>query len=92
MRSHARCAPGDELEDEDAQRPVVAAARGAAVLDHLGRQIVRRAAHRVRAPALEHQLGEAQVRQLQVAVRIHQNVLRLQVSAQAGHAGTQASA
>ena len=73
-------APRDELEDEDAQGPVVAAARGATMLNDLGRQVVGRAAHGVCPPALKHELGKAQVRELQVAAAVHQNVLRLQVT------------
>ena len=59
----------DHLEGEHADRPPIEGGAVAAVEDHLGREVVRRAAERVRLLAAAEALREAHVDQLEVARR-----------------------
>lgn len=52
---------GEQLEDEDAERPVVHRPVVALVQDDLGRHVLGRAAERPRLVAGAEQLGEAKV-------------------------------
>ena len=63
------------LEGEDADGPPVNGKRVATVLQHLGREVLGRAAEGPRL-ALHH-LGEAQVGELHVAVGVEKQILRL---------------
>jgi len=81
--------PGEHLEEEHAQRPPVNAEAVGVAAHHLGREVLWRAAEGLceggpDRPALETRggaqaLGQSEVDQLQVASRIEQQVLGLEV-------------
>ena len=68
----------EALEGEDADGPPVDAETVPLDEDHLGREVLGRAAERPRAVG-EH-LGEAKVDELEVAVGVEQQILRLEVA------------
>ena len=68
----------EHLVGEDSERPPVDRLAMAFIKEHLGGQVLRRAAQSVRARLAI--LGEPEVGQLQVALLVDQNVLRLQVT------------
>mmetsp|Transcript_36225 Transcript_36225/g.111497 ORF Transcript_36225/g.111497 Transcript_36225/m.111497 type:complete len:369 (-) Transcript_36225:59-1165(-) len=70
----------DHLVDEDAQGPPVHGLAVALVQQHLGRDVLRRAAERVRPRAWLDDLCKAEICELGVAVLAHQDVLWLQVA------------
>ena len=69
---------GEHLVDEDAERPPVDALAVADPEEGLGREVLGRAAHGPRAVC--HALGEAERAQLEVALGIDQDALRLQIA------------
>mmetsp|Transcript_54283 Transcript_54283/g.168043 ORF Transcript_54283/g.168043 Transcript_54283/m.168043 type:complete len:252 (-) Transcript_54283:59-814(-) len=75
-----RRVPREHLEEQDAQRPPVHGAAVALALDDLGREVLRRAAERVRPRAWLDDLCKAEICELGVAVLAHQDVLWLQVA------------
>ncbi len=67
------------LVHDDAQAPPVDGAAVVVVLEHLGRQVLGRAAERLRRPAVRDVLlAQAKVGDLDVAVLVQQQVLQLQ--------------
>ena len=70
--------PSDHLVGEDAERPPVDGLAVAFVEKHLGRQVLGSTAQSVGARLAV--LGEAEVCQFEVPLRVDQDVLRLQVT------------
>ena len=70
----------DHLVDQDAQRPPVHALPVRHFPQDFRRQILRRAAQRLRRVALHVLLRQAEVRDADVPLRVQKEVLRLQVA------------
>lgn len=70
----------EELEEEDAKGPEVHCATVSLGKNHLRREIERAAAERVGLAADGHNLRRPEIHQLQIALAIEDQVLRLQVS------------
>ena len=80
VRVVERRQPVDHLVDQDAQRPPVHALPVRHFAQNLRRQILRRAAQRLRRIALHILLGEAEVRDADVAFDVQKQVFGLQIA------------
>mmetsp|Transcript_47960 Transcript_47960/g.71043 ORF Transcript_47960/g.71043 Transcript_47960/m.71043 type:complete len:574 (+) Transcript_47960:355-2076(+) len=80
VRVHERGATADELVDQDAQGPVVDAPVVTLGQDELRRQVFGSAAKGVGLDAVLQLLGEAEVSDLEVSVRIDEKILGFEVA------------